>query len=165
MAVKTILTYPEFSHILKHKSEPVQMADPDNKQVIQDMKDTLIYTEHGVGLAAPQIGVLKRIFVLRKDMINKDLARDSHIAKTKDEVAVFINPKIVAHKGKVKFGEGCLSVPGYSADIERAKVVKIRAFDENGNIFYERLQGLAAIAVQQEMDHLDGVLILDYEKK
>lgn len=164
MAVKDILSYPAFEHILKAKSEPVKMTDADLAQNIEDLKDTLIHTEHGVGLAAPQIGILKRIFVLKKEMISKDLERDSHIAKLAGDIAVFINPKIVAEKGKIKYGEGCLSVPGYSADVERSKSVKVRAIDERGAIFYEKLKGLAAVAVQQEIDHLDGVLIIDYEK-
>jgi len=162
MAVKKILTYPDCVHILKARSEPVRIGDPGLGQVIEDLKDTLLATEHGVGLAAPQIGVLKRIFVLRKEMIKKDLPKDSAILRSKEEIAVFINPKIIAKKGSVVFGEGCLSVPDRSADIERAKTVKIRAFDETGKPFHEKMDGLAAIAVQQEIDHLDGILIIDH---
>lgn len=162
MSVKKILTYPECVHTLKARSEAVQMGDPGLVNVIEDLRDTLLATESGVGLAAPQIGVLKRIFVLRKEMIKKDLARDSAILKSKGEIAVFINPKIIARKGSVVFGEGCLSVPDTSADIERAKTIKIRALDENGKEFCEKMGGLAAIAVQQEIDHLDGILIIDH---
>ncbi|MBN1525974.1 MAG: peptide deformylase [Candidatus Omnitrophica bacterium] len=162
MSVRQILKYPEAAHILKSRSEPVRLGDPGLGQVIEDLKDTLLATENGVGLAAPQIGVLKRIFVLRKEMIRKDLPKDSAVLKPKGEIAVFMNPKIIARKGSIVFGEGCLSVPDRAADIERAKTVKIRALDETGMPFYEKMGGLAAIAVQQEIDHLDGILIIDH---
>jgi len=164
MSVKNILTYNEFPHILKGKSLPVQLNDPNKEDIIRDLKDTLLHTENGVGLAAPQIGVQKRIFVLKKDMLINDLAKDSFAFKIPDSILVFINPKIIAKKGSVLSQEGCLSVPGYAAGIQRSKTVTVRALSENGSEIHEKFKGLASMAIQQEMDHLDGVLITDYRE-
>ncbi|MCP4650451.1 MAG: peptide deformylase [PVC group bacterium] len=162
MTIRPIISYPQFEHILKDMAIAVQMVDPDLPQIVQDLKDTLLATANGVGLAAPQIGILKRIFVLRKDYIKDDLAEDSELLQAQAEVLVFINPKIVTRKGIVHEEEGCLSIPGTCVKIERAKVIKVRARDAHGEQFYEKFKGLAARAVQQEIDHLNGILIIDH---
>ena len=163
MAIKNVLSFPEYSNILQDMSVSVQMEDPTLPGILQDINDTLLATPNGVGLAAPQIGVLKRIFVLKKEYIIDDLAKDSIFLQTDSNVLFFINPKIVSAKGFICDDEGCLSVPGKYIYIERAKIVKVRALDEQGNQIYEKFKGLAARAIQQEIDHLNGVLILDHE--
>ena len=130
---------------------------------MQDLKDTLVITPGGVGLAAPQIGYLKRIFVLNKDYIANDLDEHSQL-KEQGQILVFINPKIISEKGEVFEDEGCLSVPGEFVKIKRAKQVKVKAYNEQGMQFYEKFKGLASRAIQQEIDHLNGVLILNHKK-
>jgi len=164
MAVKPILTFPEFAHILKIKSEPVRFGDSAWKPLVDDLRDTVLAAENAVGLAAPQIGALKRVFVLKKSYVKNDIDARSVLMQSEDPVLVFINPKIISLKGVVREEEGCLSVPRRCIKIERAKTVKLRACGVSGKQFYERFQGLAARAVQQEMDHLNGVLILDYQQ-
>ncbi|MCK4993475.1 MAG: peptide deformylase [Candidatus Omnitrophica bacterium] len=162
MAVKTILSYPQASHILTAQSEALAVNESQTDEIVLDLKDTLRATPNGVGLAAPQIGYLKRIFVLNKDYISNDLAEDSLFLKTKDQMLVFINPKIITQKGEVFEEEGCLSVPGEFIKIKRAKQIKVRAYNELGMQFYEKFKGLASRAIQQEIDHLNGILILNY---
>ena len=164
MAVKTILSYPQANHILTAQSDAIAMTDPQMQQIIDDLKDTLSVTSHGVGLAAPQIGYLKRIFVLNRDFISDDIEKESPLKKTDDRMLIFINPKIITQKGEVHEEEGCLSVPGEFIKITRAKQIKVRAYDEKGIQFYEKFKGLASRAIQQEIDHLNGVLILNHKK-
>ncbi len=162
MAIRNIISFPEAQAILNAQSLPVSMSDPKLAQMIQDLKDTLLATPNGVGLAAVQIGFLKRIFVLRKDCIIDDIDKDSALLRNSENIITFINPKIISQKGIIYEEEGCLSVPGAAIKIKRAAVVKVRAHNEKGGQFYERFTGLSSRAVQQEMDHLNGVLILDH---
>ncbi len=163
MAVKIILSYPQAGHILTAKSEPLHSSDPQFQEIVRDLTETLIATSNGVGLAAPQIGYLKRVFVLKKSYILNDLERESVFNDAKDDVMVFINPKIISSKGEVFEEEGCLSVPGEFVKIKRAKQIKVRAYRENGTQFYEKFKGLASRAIQQEIDHLNGLLILNHK--
>jgi len=164
MAVKKILLFPDAANILQAKSEQVSMSDPKLGVVLQDMYDTLMATSNGVGLAAPQIGYLKRIFMLRKDFIVNDLEQGSYCANVDDAIITFINPKIVAQKGMLHEEEGCLSVPNTYIPIQRFRAIKVKALNEKGEKFIERVVGLASRAVQQEIDHLNGVLIIDHQK-
>ena len=164
MAVKKILSFPQAEHILKAQSVSIQENDPLLEQIIADLKDTLLATTNGVGLAAPQIGYLKRIFVLKQDYLVSDLEENSLFLKNNDEVLVFINPKIISEKGEVFEEEGCLSVPGEYVKIKRAGQIKVRANTENGMQFYEKFKGLASRAIQQEIDHLNGILILNHKE-
>ena len=164
MALKTILSYPQASHILTAQSDALAVNDSQTGEIVQDLKDTLHATPNGVGLAAPQIGYLKRIFVLNKDYISNDLDENSLFRKSKDKMLVFINPKIIVQKGEVFEEEGCLSVPGEFVKIKRAKQIKVRAYSEEGMQFYEKFKGLASRAIQQEIDHLNGVLILNHKQ-
>ncbi|MBU1924550.1 MAG: peptide deformylase [Candidatus Omnitrophica bacterium] len=164
MAVKKILSYPEAKNILTSKSQAAQANDLKAGELVQDLKDTLMATERGVGLAAPQIGVLKRVFVLKREYIAADLGAHSHFNSLSGAILVFINPKIISRKGEICQEEGCLSVPDTYIKIERAKTIKIKAQDETGSQFYERFAGLAARAIQQEIDHLDGILILNHKQ-
>ena len=162
MAVRKILSLYQAEHILKARSNAVQIDDPQLLDIIRDLKDTLLATSNGVGLAAPQIGYLKRVFVLRKDYIIDDIGEDSPLAANPDQALVFINPKIISAKGQLHEEEGCLSVPSTYIKIKRAQIVKIRAINEQGEQFYACLKNLASRAVQQEIDHLNGVLIVDH---
>lgn len=162
MAVRKILSLPQSELILKSTSIAVQMQDPQLLDIIRDLKDTLLATPNGVGLAAPQIGYLKRAFVLRKDYIADDLEPGSPLAESSGPVLVFINPKVISEKGQLHEEEGCLSVPSTYIKIKRAQIVQIRAINEQGEQFYASLKNLASRAVQQEIDHLNGVLIVDH---
>jgi peptide deformylase len=162
MAVRKILSLQQSEHILKSVSVAIQKQDPQLLEIIRDLKDTLLATPNGVGLAAPQIGYLKRVFVLRKDYIANDFDPNSPLAESSDPVLVFINPKIISGTGHLYEEEGCLSVPSTYIKIKRAQIVKIRAINEQGEQFFVSLKNLASRAVQQEIDHLNGVLIVDH---
>ncbi|MBU4304091.1 MAG: peptide deformylase [Candidatus Omnitrophica bacterium] len=165
MSVKKILSCPADEYLLRSKSVAVDINDPMLAALIEDLQDTLRATAHGVGLAAPQIGVLKRVFVLKRGYIKNDLEEGGILSRQAEDIIAFVNPKIISGKGLVREQEGCLSVPGAFVDIERIKAVKLRALDEKGRQFNERFKGLAARAIQQEIDHLNGVLIVDHLKK
>ena len=135
--------------ILKKKAGAVDRLTPADKKLISDMFETMEAAE-GAGLAAPQVGVSKRIFVFR-------VGEENH---------ALINPKIVKRSGEVKGDEGCLSIPGVQAKVKRAKRVTIRGRDENNKPVEWTLEddedsGRAATCVQHEVDHLDGVLYLE----
>ncbi len=147
MAVLEVLTYP--NPILKTRAEPVEVVDDSIRALIADMAETM-YAASGVGLAANQIGVLKRIFVI-------DTAGDDEPSDLK----VFINPEILELDGEQFFPEGCLSFPGAQEDIRRAETVKVRALDADGNPFELEADGLLAVAIQHENDHIDGTLMID----
>lgn len=147
MAIRTILRYPDKR--LRNKAEPVGVVDDAVRQLCDDMAETM-YAAPGVGLAAPQIGVSKRIFVI-------DIANEGEPS----QLRTFINPEIVAREGEAVWEEGCLSFPGIHEEIERAAKVTVRALDLQGNSFELEASGLLAIAVQHENDHLDGALMVD----
>jgi peptide deformylase len=148
MAIRTILHYPDKR--LRIKAEPVHEITDEVRALVEDMAETM-YAAPGVGLAAPQIGVSKRIFVI--DVAPQDAPSD---------LRVFINPEIVAHEGVTSWEEGCLSFPSLHADIERASTVTVRALGVDGKPFELTGEGLLAIAIQHEYDHLDGVLMIDH---
>lgn len=147
MAVLPILTYP--NPLLKTKAEPVLEVDDSVRQLVEDMAETM-YAAPGVGLAANQVGILKRIFVI-------DIADEEEPS----DLMVFINPQIVEMDGEQVFPEGCLSFPGASENIKRAATVKVQALDRDGSPFELEADGLLAVAIQHENDHLDGVLMID----
>lgn len=147
MAIRTILHYPD--ERLRQKAAPIEAITPDILALVEDMKETM-YAAPGVGLAAPQIGVSLRLFIV-------DIAADDEPS----ELRVFINPEIVAKEGKTVWEEGCLSFPGIHEEIERSAKVKVRATDENGQRFELEADELLGVAIQHENDHLDGVLMID----
>lgn len=147
MAIRTILHYPDKR--LRQKAEPVTEITPEIRALVDDMLETM-YAAPGVGLAAPQIGVSKRIFVI--DVAPSDGPSDPK---------VFINPEIVRTEGKVTWEEGCLSFPGIREEIERAERVTVRAQDLDGKWFELTGEDLLAIAIQHEYDHLQGILMID----
>lgn len=148
MAVRTILRYPE--PLLKKVSVPVTEFDEELKQLAQDMVATM-YAAPGVGLAAPQVGELKRLIVI--DCSGKDEAADLIVA---------INPKIVEKEGESCEEEGCLSVPEYYATVKRFSQVVMNYQDIDGNSQQRQAEGLLAVAMQHEVDHLQGILFVDH---
>lgn len=135
--------------VLRKKSKAVDEINQRILTLIVDMIDTM-YEADGVGLAAPQVGILKRIFVI--DVYDDFGPR------------VFINPVILEKSGSQTDEEGCLSVPGEAAEIERADFVKVKAFNEKGEEFTLEADGLLARAIQHEYDHLEGILFIDHAK-
>lgn len=147
MAIRTILRYPDKR--LRDKALPVAVVDDDTRKLCDDMAETM-YAAPGVGLAAPQIGVSKRIFVI-----------DIATADEKSDLRVFINPEFVAREGETVWEEGCLSFPGIHEEVQRAAKVTVRAQGLDGNVFEVTAEGLLAIAIQHEYDHLEGTLMVD----
>ena len=149
MAVRTILHYPDKR--LREQAQPVTRFDAELAGLLEDMAETM-YAAPGVGLAAPQIGVSQRIFVI--DVSTGDNAPS--------DLRVFINPEIVERSGEACNEEGCLSFPGVHEDVWRAERVRVRAVDAKGEPFELEADGILAIAVQHENDHLDGKLMVDH---
>jgi peptide deformylase len=143
-----ILPYPHPA--LHWKSKPILEINDDLRRIVAEMFD-LMYAAKGIGLAANQVGLPYRLFIL-------NLAGER---EAKDEEVVFINPEIIKRKGSTEGEEGCLSFPGMYGQVKRAAKVEIEAFDLNGQCFEYSLDDLAARAVQHETDHLDGVLFTD----
>jgi peptide deformylase len=147
MAIRTILHYPDPR--LRQKAMPVTQVTPELEKLIDDMAETM-YAAPGVGLAATQIGEAHRIFIV-------DIAAEDEPSN----LMVFINPEIVTTDGTQTGSEGCLSFPGVTEDVKRAANVSVRAMDRSGKAFELEADGLLAVAVQHELDHLDGVLMID----
>src|SRR5690349_6068004 len=148
MAIRPILHYPDKR--LRNPGKPVERFDSELRALVDDMAETM-YAAPGVGLAAPQIGVSQRIFIV-------DVAAGEDAPS---DLRVFINPEIIERVGEVCFEEGCLSFPGIHEQVDRAERIRVRARDVNGESFELEADGLLAIAVQHENDHLDGKLLVD----
>ncbi len=148
MAERPIVKYGD--PILREISQPVDSVDQSVKDLVSDMVDTLKKAQ-GLGLAAVQIGVRKRVFIV--DLSAVDL---------KATLKVFINPEIVGTSGEVELEEGCLSFPGIYQRIIRPASVRVRAMDINGQTFELEANGLGARAILHEFDHLEGKLFIDY---
>jgi peptide deformylase len=146
--IRTILHYPDKR--LRTKGERIAEVTPAIRQLVSDMAETM-YAAPGVGLAATQIGIAYQLFVV--DVAAEDEPSD---------LRVFINPEILERHDAISWNEGCLSFPGVNEEIERAARVKVRAQDENGKWFELETEGLLAVAVQHEYDHLQGVLMIDH---
>ncbi len=146
--IRTILHYPDAR--LREPGKPVAVFDDGVKKLVDDMAETM-YAAPGVGLAATQIGEALRVFVI--DIAGEDEPSD---------LRVFINPEIVEKAGKQCFREGCLSFPGVTEEVERAATVKVRALDREGKPFELAAEGLLAVAIQHEHDHLEGKLMIDH---
>ena len=147
MAIRKILEYP--APALRQAAKPVEVVDDSIRQLVADMAETM-YAAPGVGLAANQIGVLLRVFVI-------DIAGDDEPS----DLRVFINPEILTSTGTQVWEEGCLSFPGISEEIKRAETVKVRALGTDGQPFELEADGLLAVAIQHEHDHLEGITMVD----
>ena len=152
MTIRTILTEP--NKILRQVSKPVEFVGKEEQMLMNDMLETM-YDANGIGLAAIQIGIPKRIIVL-------DISKD----KEKKNPMYFVNPKINS-KGSENstYEEGCLSVPNYFAEVDRPKKCKVEYLDYNGKKQILETDGLLATCIQHEMDHLEGILFIDYLSK
>lgn len=146
MSILPILVYPDDR--LHTVAAPVAVVDDEIRILINDMAETM-YAAPGIGLAATQVNVHKRIIVM-------DLS-DTH-----DALQVFINPEIVARTGEADYEEGCLSVPGIFETVRRAAQVTVRALDRDGRPYTLEAEGLLAVCVQHEIDHLDGKVFVEY---
>ena len=146
MALLNILEYPDPR--LKRVATAVAAVTPEIQKLVRDMAETM-YAAPGVGLAATQVDVHKRIIII-------------DISESRDDLKVFINPEIVASEGEAEFEEGCLSVPGYYDKVSRAARVSVRAQDERGEHFELAAEGLLADCIQHEMDHLVGKVFVEY---
>ncbi len=152
MALKKILTEP--NKILRQKSLPVEKVDGDLQKLMDDMVETM-YAAPGIGLAAVQVGVPKRIIVL--DIASKDEPRNP---------MYFINPEIInKSKNNSTYEEGCLSVPGQFAEIDRPSNCHVKYLDYYGQPKELKAEGMLATCIQHEMDHLEGILFIDYLSK
>jgi len=147
MAILEIKKYPE--KVLKQKALPVTAFNQELQVLIDNMIETM-YAAPGVGLAAPQVGETKRLAVI--DISSRD---------EKHPLIVIVNPVIVSCEGEVEFEEGCLSLPEYTALVKRAEKVVVRAQDRDGKTIAIQGEDLLAIALQHEIDHLDGILLID----
>jgi peptide deformylase len=146
--VRTILHYPDKR--LREKGKPIAAVTPELRKLIDDMAETM-YAAPGVGLAATQIGELLQLFII--DIADNDEPSD---------LRVFINPEILESTGEITWQEGCLSFPGVTEDIDRAAHVRVRALDRDGKSFELEAEGLLAVAIQHEYDHLQGQLMIDH---
>lgn len=146
MARLDILHYPDAR--LHTVAKPVQAVDARIRKLIDDMAETM-YAANGIGLAATQVDVHERVIVI-------------DVSEARNEPRAFINPELVAQSGRVEGEEGCLSVPGIYDKVTRAERVTVRALDRDGQVFELDAEGLLAICIQHEMDHLMGKVFVDY---
>lgn len=145
MAILDILQYPDPR--LRNRAAPVERVDDDIRRLVDDMFETM-YDAPGVGLAATQVSVPRRVVVI-------------DVSEQRDSPLCLINPEILERDGSVEMEEGCLSVPGIYDTVQRAEQVKMRALDRDGNPYELAADGLLAVCVQHEIDHLNGRLFID----
>ena len=146
MAIRDILHYPDPR--VRNRAEPVSSVDDGIRTLIDDMLETM-YAAPGIGLAAIQVNVPKRVVTI-------------DISEQGDDPLCLVNPEILAQAGNIETEEGCLSVPGIYESVERADWIRARALDRDGRPFEFEAEGLLAVCVQHEIDHLDGKLFVDY---
>ena len=142
----TILEYPDPR--LRTVASPVATVDDELRALIADMLETM-YAAKGIGLAATQVDVHRRLLV-------------ADVSEERNDPRVFINPEVTVRESVGSCQEGCLSVPGIYEDVERAQRIRVRALDRDGEVFELDAEGLLAVCIQHEMDHLDGRLFVDY---
>lgn len=162
MAILEVLTFP--NPRLRHKAQPISKVTAEIKQLASDMLETM-YAERGIGLAAIQVGVEKRILVIdirpMAEGDRYDLSKMSELEKAVAMPLVILNPEIKKKEGKTTFEEGCLSVPGYFETVQRDEYIEVTGMDLEGKPLNLQLDGLLAICMQHEIDHLDGKVFID----
>ena len=146
MALLNILEFPDPR--LRTRAEPVAQVDGEIRRLVDDMLQTM-YAARGIGLAATQVDVHLRLLVL-------------DISEERDQPLCLINPEITSAEGRCDSEEGCLSVPEYTEMVPRAETIRVKALDRDGNTFEMQAEGLLAVCIQHEMDHLEGKLFVDY---
>ncbi len=152
MAVREILVYPDPR--LKTVCTPVARVDAEVAGLIRDLIDTMVAAGHSVGVAAPQIGATRRVVVV-------DVSRSKLGTAGNHGLLVMVNPEILEREGRETMREGCMSVPDYTGNVTRAENVVVQFLDGDGRERVIRAVGFEAVAVQHELDHLDGLLFLD----
>ena len=148
MAIRTILHYPDKR--LREKGARIETVTSEIRALIDDMAETM-YAAPGVGLAATQIGEVLQLFIV-----------DVADAEEPSDLRVFINPEILSREDAITWQEGCLSFPGVTEEVDRSAKVRVRAQDRDGKSFELEAEGLLAVAIQHEYDHLQGVLMIDH---
>ena len=146
MALLVILHFPDSR--LRLQARPVAQVDDNVRQVVKDMLETM-YDAPGIGLAATQVNIQQQIIVI-------------DVSEQKDQPLCLINPKLIETAGSEEMQEGCLSVPGYYENVTRAETITVEALNEQGERFELPADGLLAVCIQHEMDHLEGKLFVDY---
>ena len=146
MAIREILSFPDPR--LRNRAEPVEEVNDEIRNLVDDMFETM-YKAPGIGLAAVQVNVPKRVVVI-------DITEDH------SQQLCLINPQVLEAHGEEKMDEGCLSVPGVYEEVKRAERILVRALDRDGKAFEMEADGLLAVCIQHEIDHLDGKLFVDY---
>ncbi len=151
MAIREVLVYP--NPILKEEAVEVTSLNEDVKKVIEDLKDTMLSSSHSTGIAATQIGELYRIVVI-------DASRNKKCIKN-NGLTVMINPEIIEHNGMITFREGCMSVPDFTGNVNRAQSIVVHYFNELMEPQILKTNDFEAVLIQHETDHLDGTLFID----
>ena len=146
MAILDILQYPD--ERLRNCAHPIERVDADIKRTLDDMLETM-YEAQGIGLSATQVDYPGRVVVI-------------DVSENRDEPRYLVNPEIIQRDGITESQEGCLSIPGYYDNVERSEHIRYRALDREGKPFEDKAEGLLAICIQHEIDHLDGKLFIDY---
>ena len=149
MALREVLKFPDKR--LRRVSHRVERVDESIRELARDMCD-VVYDEPGIGLAAPQVGEALRLIVVDTEWTEEDAERNP---------LILVNPEIIEAEGKIVWNEGCLSVPDFQADVERAERLLLRATDLEDETLEIRAEGLQAVCFQHEIDHLDGKLFID----
>ncbi|MGE4651426.1 MAG: peptide deformylase [Myxococcota bacterium] len=149
MALREVLQFPD--ERLRRVAKPLEHVDDSIRELARDMCDVM-YDEPGIGLAAPQVGEAIRMVVVDTEWTEEDAERNP---------LVLVNPEIIEAEGKLVWTEGCLSVPDFQAEVERAESVVLRAANLDGETLEIRSEGLQAVCFQHEIDHLDGKLFID----
>jgi peptide deformylase len=149
MALRDVLQFPDKR--LRRVSQPIDEVTDEIRQLAADMLDVM-YDEPGIGLAAPQVGEASRLIVVDTEWNEEGNERAP---------LVLVNPEILETEGSIVWNEGCLSVPDFQADVERAERVRLRATDLDGHEVVIHAEGLQAVCFQHEIDHLDGILFID----
>lgn len=158
MAKLKIYTFPDL--VLTKTAQPIVRVEKQYHQLADDMLETM-YEAPGIGLAANQVGILERILVLDTEYDYEEIEGEEAPVLKNRKPEIIINPKIIHREGSILFNEGCLSVPEYNAEVKRAEKVKVEYQDINGLTQILSAEGIQAVAIQHEIDHLDGKLFID----
>lgn len=153
MAVREVLVYPDSR--LKEICAPIVSFDQSAQQLLQDLVDTMVDAGHSVGIAAPQLGDLRRAAVVDVSKSKLGTKQENH------GLLQMINPEIIEKKGSQIAREGCMSVPDYTGNVTRSESIVVQFLDQNQQLQVIRAEGFEAIAIQHELDHLEGFLFLD----
>lgn len=158
MALRSVLQFPDPR--LKGVSEPIEKITDEIRALASDMLEVM-YDEPGIGLAAPQVGESIRLIVVDTEWTSDEDEDDERPAAERRSPLVLLNPEIIHREGKLIWAEACLSVPDFSADVERSERVIVRGTNLDGESVEEETEQLRAVCFQHEIDHLDGVLFID----